>query len=110
MIIQKETSVGANSTNENVFSGSTFEFPRTNAIVSVGAVGSATGLFITILAGGNVVLEESPPAISTDFPLIPDEFYYNFAMLAGERLVVRARNSTGGALTLRTIAQMTSVR
>lgn len=110
MIIQKETSVAANATVENVFSGSTFEFPRSNAVVSIGAVGAATGLFITILAGGNVVLEESPPAISTDFPLIPDEFYYNFGMLSGERLVVRVRNSTGGAVVLRTIAQMTSVR
>jgi len=110
MIIQKATIVPANETNENVFSGSTFEFPRTNAVVSIGSVGNAVGLFITILAGGNVVLEESPPAISTDFPLIPDEFYYNFAMLSGERLVVRCRNSTGASITLRTIAQMTSVR
>ena len=110
MIIQRETSVAANATDDNVFSGSTFEFPRTNAIVSIGAVASGAGLFITILTGGNVQLEESPPAISTDFPLIPDEFYYNFAMLAGERLVLRVRNSTAGALTLRTIAQMTATR
>jgi len=110
MIIQKLTSVPANDTVENVFSGSTFEFPRTNAVVSIGSVQESSGNFITILAGGQVVLEESAPAISADFPLIPDEFYYNFAMLAGERLVLRARNSTGGAINLRSIAQMTSVR
>jgi len=110
MIIQKLTSVAANATNENVLSGSTFEFPQSNIIASVGVTQSATGLFITLLAGGSVVLEESEPAISADFPLIPDEFYYNFAARQGDRLVVRVRNSTAGALTLRTIAMIQAVR
>lgn len=109
MIIQREDSVAANSTIENVLQGSAFEFPRTNVLVSLGSVASATGLFITIQAGGEIVLEESSPAISTDYPLIPDEFYYNFAAVAGDRLVVRVRNSTAGALTLRTVAMMTQV-
>ena len=110
MIIQKETQVPANGTVENVFSGSTFEFPRSNAIVSLGSVAAGTGLFITILAGGNIVLEESAPAVSGDFPIIPDEFYYNFGMLSGERLVLRVRNDTAGAIILRSIAQMTPTR
>ena len=110
MIIQKLTSVPLNGTVENVLSGSAFEFPRTNVLVSLGSAQQATGLFITIQAGGEIVLEESEPAISADFPLIPDEFYYNFAAVAGDRLVVRARNSTGAAINLRTIAMMTAVR
>lgn len=110
MIIQKETSIAANATNENLFSGSAFEFPRTNVLVSLGVVQAATGLFVTVQAGGEIVLEESPPAISTDYPLIPDEFYYNFAAVAGDRLVVRVRNSTAGALVARAVAMITSVR
>ena len=39
-VIQKEVSVAANSTEENVLSGSAFEFLRRNSIVSAGAVGS----------------------------------------------------------------------
>lgn len=109
MQIQKTTSVPANGVVENVFSGSAFEFPRTNVAVSLGSVGAATGLFITIQSGGEIVLEESEPAISADYPLIPDEFYYNFAALAGDRLVLRARNSTGAAVVLRSVAMMAQV-
>ena len=43
-VIQKEVSIAANATNENVLSGSAFEFLRRNSIVSAGAVGSATGM------------------------------------------------------------------
>jgi hypothetical protein len=110
MIIQKEVSVPANTTIENLFAGSAFEFPRSNVLVSLGVVQSATGCFVTIQAGGEIVLEESPPAISTDYPLIPDEFYYNFAAVAGDRLVTRVRNSTAGALTVRAVAMITQVR
>ena len=110
MQIQKLTSVPANDVVENVFSGSAFEFPSSNVIVSLGSVQQATGLFITLQNGGIIELEESEPAISADFPLIPDEFYYNFAVAAGQRLVLRARNSTGAAINLRSIAMMTAVR
>lgn len=109
MQIMRTTSVPATSVVENVFSGSAFEFPRTNVAVSLGSVGAATGLFITIQSGGQIVLEESEPAISTDYPLIPDEFYFNFAALAGDRLVLRVRNSTAGAVILRSVAMMAQV-
>lgn len=110
MQMQKLTVVAANAVVENVFAGSAFEFAQSNLIASIGAVQSATGLFITVQAGGTIVLEESEPAISADYPLIPDEFYYNFAAVRSDRLVLRARNSTAGALTLRTVAMLTAVR
>lgn len=110
MIIQKSINVAAGVSVENVFAGSTFEFPRSNSLVSMGVVATGVSIQVTILAGGTIVLEESPVAVSSDFPLIPDEFYYNFAMLAGERLVLRVRNAGGSALDVRAIAQMTAVR
>lgn len=110
MIIQKSITVASGATVENVFAGSTFEFPRSNSVVSMGVVATGVSMNVTILAGGTIVLEESPIAVSSDFPLIPDEFYYNFAMLAGERLVLRARNGGGSSLELRAVAQMTAVR
>lgn len=110
MQIARTVSIAANAVDENIFSGSAFEFPETNVIVSLGAVESAVGLFITVTAGGVLVLEESEPAISADYPLIPDEFYYNFAALRGQRIVLRARNSTAGALTLRAMAMIQPTR
>lgn len=106
-VIMKETSVGAGATNDNVVSGSAFEFARTRQIVSIGVTGSATGGFVTIQSGSDVVLEESPPYVATVFPIIPDQMFYTDVMEAGDRLVIKARNPTGGAIIFRTIVQIT---
>jgi hypothetical protein len=103
----KETSVAAGATNDNLVSGSAFEFARTRQIVSIGITASATGGFVTISSGADVVLEESPPYVATVFPVIPDQMFYTDVMEQGDRLVVKARNPTGGALTFRAIVQIT---
>lgn len=106
-VIQKETSIAAGGSNDNVLSGSAFEFLRAPAIISIGCVASATGTFITIQIGPSILLEESPPAVKTTMPIVPDDFLYQAAGAPGDRLVVRGRNPTGGAITLRTIVQVT---
>lgn len=108
-VIVRLTSVAANAIDDNVISGSAFEFARGNILVSLGVAQSATGLFVTLNAGSDIVAEEFEPIIKTTYPLIPDEFYFNEVSVQGDRLVVRARNSTGGALTLRTIVQITNL-
>lgn len=108
-VIQKETSVAAGTANDNLFSGSAFEYIRSPAIVSIACVASATGAFITIQLGPTILLEESPPTIKTSMPTIPDDFLYSGAAAPGDRLVVRFRNPTGGALTARAVAQITDV-
>jgi len=107
--IQKETAVATTVTVDNLLSGSAFEYARQNAIVSLGCVASATGAFLTIQAGSDIILEESPPAVATVMPVVPDQMYYNFAANAGDRLVVRFRNPTGGSITARLIANITYV-
>lgn len=106
-VIQKEISIAANSSNENILSGSAFEFLRGNAVVSIGLTGAATGLVANIQSGADIILEESPLDIQTRFPKIPDEMYYNDVGVLGDRLVIRVRNTTGGALTVRAIVQIT---
>lgn len=108
-VIQKETSVAAGAVNDNLFSGSAFEYARAPGIVSIGVVASATGGFVTIQAGPTIILEESPPTVKTAMPTVPDDFLYTAAMAPGDRLVLRARNPTAGALTFRTVAQITDV-
>jgi hypothetical protein len=106
-VIQREVSVAAGAVNDNLLSGSAFEFARQNSLVSMGVVQSATGGFVTIQSGSDIVAEEFAPQIKTSFPIIPDEFFYSDVAAAGDRLVVRARNPTGGALIFRIIAQVT---
>jgi 3-hydroxymyristoyl/3-hydroxydecanoyl-(acyl carrier protein) dehydratase len=105
-VIQKETSVAAGAVNDNIFSGSAFEYVRSPGVVSIGAVASATGGFITIQAGPTLILEESPPSIKATMPTVPDDFLYQAAVVPGDRLVLRFRNPTGGALVLRAVAQI----
>lgn len=108
-VIQREVSIAAGATNDNVFSGSAFEFARQSQVVSVGCAQAATGMFATLQSGGDIVVEEFSPAILTRFPIIPDEMYYNDVMASGDRLVLRVRNPTGGAIIFRAIAQISPI-
>jgi hypothetical protein len=106
-VIQKEISVAANATVDNIISGSSFEFLRGNAVVSIGLAGSATGLVASIQSGSDIVLDEAPLLVKTSMPTIPDDMYYNDVGVLGDRLVIRVRNTTAGALTVRAIVQVT---
>lgn len=108
-VIQREVSVAAGAVNENILSGSAFEFARTNSLVSIGVAQAATGGFATINSGADVIAEEFSPAILTRYPIIPDEMYYSDVAAAGDRLVVRYRNPTGGAIIVRVICQVTAL-
>jgi len=106
-VIQKEIVIIANAVNDNILSGSSFEFLRSNSIVSIGLTGSATGLVANIQSGADIVLEESPLLVKASMPIIPDDMYYNDVGVGGDRIVVRVRNTTAGNLTVRCIVQVT---
>lgn len=108
-VIQKEVSVGIGATVENALAGSAFEFLRRNAVVSLGVTAAATGTFVTVQSGADIVLEESPAAVLTTFPVIPDQMFYNDVGVQGDRLVVRLRNPTAGAVIMRVLAQITDL-
>lgn len=109
-VIIKETSIAANSTVDNIFSGSAFEFARGPQLVTLGVTQSATGLLATFTSGADVVVEESAPPVKTTMPVIPDDFYASDIAAPGDRYVLRVRNTTAGALTLRAILQIQDVR
>lgn len=106
-VIMKQVSVPLNGTVENILAGSAFEFARQNSLVSLGVSAAATGTFITFNSGADVVAEEFEPPIKTIYPIIPDEMYFSDVAAAGDRLVVRARNTTGAAIIVRVVAQVT---
>jgi hypothetical protein len=106
-VIMKEVSVAAGAVNENILAGSAFEFARSNSLVSIGIAQAATGGFATINSGSDVVAEEFSPPIATVYPIIPDNMYFSDVAAAGDRLTVRYRNPTGGAIVVRVVAQVT---
>lgn len=105
-MIMVETSIAAGASNPNLVTGSAFEFARTRQVVSIGVVQSATGMFATIQAGPDIVVEEFSLPILTTYPIIPDNMYFTDVMEVGDRLVIRVRNPTGGALTARAVVQV----
>lgn len=108
--IQAEVSVAANVTNPNLFNGSAFEYSRGRNLLSLGVTAAATGTLCTITSGADVILEESPTYIKTQYPIVPDEMFYNDVMEFMDRLRVQIRNSTGGALVTRAIALLTPLQ
>jgi len=108
-VIQKKITLAAGATSENLVSGSAFEFARTNQLLSVGVTASAEGAFVTIQSGADIVLEESEIAVKDGFPIVPDEMYYNDVSAPGDRLVIRLRNPTSGAVDVYSIVQVSGI-
>lgn len=108
-VMQFQTSVPAGDANPNFISGSAFEFARSNQVVSIGLAASADGAFVTITSGADLILEESPPyviATAGVFPIVPDQMFYNDVMAPGDRLVIRGRNPTAGAIVFKGVIQI----
>lgn len=109
-IIQRETSVPANSFVDNALTGSAFEFAKGPAIVSQGVMAAATGILATIQAGGQSIMEESPVKVGTNFPNAEEDMLYQYGVIGGDRLVLRLRNTTGAAITVRHLTQIQPAR
>lgn len=99
-VIQNSVSIAANAVNDNILSGSQWEFLPYHAAVDFGLVASATGILLDVYSGQDTVAESYAPPTQNRFPVFPDDFTLSDVAAAGERLKVRARNTTGGALTL----------
>lgn len=108
--IQVEASVAAGGLNTNLFNGSAFEYSRGRNLLSLGVTAAATGTFVTIQGGADVILEESPPFVLATFPVVPDHMFYNDVLEPFDRLRVQARNPTGAAVIHRAIALLSPVQ
>lgn len=97
--MQGSVSVAANATSANQLAGLQYEFLPANAQVVLSATGSATGLNCSFLAGGVSLIDDQAIGLQNRFPLIPDDILTQEMIPAGARLIVRFRNTTGGALT-----------
>jgi len=70
---------------------------------------AATGTFVGITSGSDLILEECPPYIATQYPIVPDQMFYNDIMENGDRLRIAARNPSGGAIVVRYIVLMSQL-
>lgn len=110
-MIRRSVSIPANSTVDNLISGSIYEYLPWNAAVSAGLISegaAATDLLLTVNSGSDTVLEEAPTrfAAAGTFPTIPDDMDIQDVAGAGERLVFKVRNTTAGALNANLLVQL----
>lgn len=99
-LIQDQVSVPANGSIANVLAGSQYEFLPYDALVEFGMNASAIGLFVDVYSGADALAEAVQASSANRVPLYPDDFALKDVAAAGERLKLRARNSTGAAITL----------
>jgi len=102
MRIQGVTNLAAGAVNNNVLAGSAFEFVNELAIARFYVVGNAAGdPRVTIQAGSEVLMEESPVSRAARFPVIPDDLTAE-DVVGGtgkpERLKLQIRNTGAGAV------------
>jgi hypothetical protein len=95
--MQDSVSVAANSISANVLSGLLYEFVDDGTLVTVSCTGSATGLRATFIAGVPIA-DDVAINLQNRFPLVPDDILLS-SEVPGGRLILRARNTTAGALT-----------
>ena len=100
----------------NLLAGTQFEFlpPRlfpNGAFVEFATLADATGVLRTVQTGGDVVEEESPMNIGTINiqPVYPDNFTLNDLVAPGEKINVKARDTTGVARTIMAIVRFTAI-
>jgi len=98
-VIQNSVVIAANATNDNVIQGSQFEFLPYNAMLEFGLCASAAGLVADVYSGQDTVAESFALNTQNRFPVYPDDYPLNDVAGAGERVKVRIRNTTAGALT-----------
>ena len=99
-LLQKKITINAGAQNDNVLSGSQWEFLPFNARVAFALNGSAAGLVADIYSGTDTIAEDMDVNSANRYPVNPDDYNLIDAAAAGERLKVRVRNPTGGNLDL----------
>ena len=99
MVITGTTAVAADVTTANLLAGDINEFLGRNSVVSLFCTGSAVGLRAQLLIGASVVIDDQPISDANRFPVTPDDFLSRGGGTPGDRLTLRFRNDTAGALT-----------
>jgi len=98
MVITGETSIAADSTSANLLAGDINEFLGRAAVVSLFCTGATTGLRAQLLIGQDVTIDDQIISDANRWPQTPEDFLSRGGGLPGDRLTLRFRNTTAGAI------------
>ena len=98
-VIQGQVSIPLSSVNDNILAGSQFEFLPYDARLEFGLNGDANGadLRVDVYSGQDVLMENASMSIAARIPVYPDDFQLIDVAAAGERIKIRARNTSAAA-------------
>lgn len=100
-------SVAANSKSADQFTGTDLEYTPSVGVLSLFCKASATGLNVSIAAGGQRLIDDQPiPYTGTAGTLSTnDNLVIQSGVAGGVKLTMTFRNTTGGALTVDFLAK-----
>lgn len=98
-IMSDRQSVAANATVANALAGKVHEFLTGPSIVRFYATASAVGMNCSFLVGNESIVQDQEISAANRFPVVPDDFVGESGGIAGDRIIISYRNTTGGAIT-----------
>lgn len=100
-------SVAANTRTTNILAGKAFEFVSTPSIIKVHTAAAAVGVNIDLLIGGESIVSDEEISDANRFPTIDgSDLIAQHGGLAGERLFIALRNTTGAAIVVKTLVEV----
>ncbi len=99
MVMTDVQSVAANTTTPNILAGKANEFVAEPSVVTIGLAASAVGLHATVVIGTEVVVDDQEVSSINRMPQFPEDVMAEGGAFASDRITVRWRNSTAGAIT-----------
>lgn len=97
-VMTDRQSVALNATVANVLSGKLHEFVNEISVVRLYATAAAVGMFVSMLVGGESVVQDQEISSQNRMPIVPDDFVAEIGAVPGDRILVSMRNSTGVAI------------
>ena len=94
-------SVAADTTTTNRLTGNLNEFLGRVSICALFVTSSATGINAQLLIGAESIIDDEEVSDANVFPRTPDDFLARGAGFQGDRLILRFRNTTAGALVVK---------
>lgn len=97
-VMTDRQSVAANATVQNALAGKLAEFLTENSVVSMFATAGAVGMNMSLIIGNEVLVDDQEVNALNRLPIVPDDFVGQGGGFAGDRVILRYRNTTGAAI------------
>jgi len=91
-------SIAANTLSANLIAGQANEFLAGPSTVNIYARAAAVGANLIYQVGNEVFCQDQEIGALAGFPQRPDDFLVQGVGGQGERIILQARNTTGGAI------------